>query len=250
MKNRLKNFTVMPAPMAVIRSDVAKMNGTWPLCRKPQRMGEGTTELTPDELANTTGPAATAPGLHPSPDGDASWPAAGGSLKRNRQAQLGGRRRQPPRITDFIWKACHSSPRHHRPTAERAGPMAMPTVLRMALVMKMPDRCPAGMLSAKMASEALFASSLKAPSITRERYMITRTSVVTAMMQRIVATIPKMLEKRSNCARLLGRRSTKSPTGIARNRLERPETLSAMPTSEFRACFGTKVGPRAAPPPR
>merc|ERR1740121_3287209 len=136
------------------------------------------------------------------------------------------------------------------PTAESSGPMAEPTVQMMAVVTKMPERSPCGMLSAKMASVALLDSSLNTPRRTNAAYRSSSTSVTAATTSARTDATPNTQERRNTRARLSGYLSTSKPTGMARNRLERPEMLSVAPTKEFLAVRGSSDGPRAWPKPR
>mmetsp|Transcript_88181 Transcript_88181/g.175096 ORF Transcript_88181/g.175096 Transcript_88181/m.175096 type:complete len:247 (+) Transcript_88181:620-1360(+) len=243
MKKRLKNFTVMPAPMHVMKSAVARMNGT---CRP--RSG-------PNFRARSGfcgHENETAPGDSIAGDwvAEGTEAATGGSWKKRQGMQLIGMNNDPTITTAFIWCGCQLSPMISSPMADSIGPIAVPTVVKIVLVVKTPDLLPAGTLSAKIASEVLPDISMKTPSNTRDAKRKRTTSVI----QATIASIQESTAKTVDCFKSLDRdccsRSTSKPTGIAKNKLDKPEILSVMPTNELRWCFGTNVGPTAAPPPR
>mmetsp|Transcript_97632 Transcript_97632/g.273159 ORF Transcript_97632/g.273159 Transcript_97632/m.273159 type:complete len:258 (+) Transcript_97632:589-1362(+) len=247
MKNKLKNFTVMPAPMQVRRSANAKMKGTCAPRNGPHRR-----DCIPDSDAAA---AASWVGLSVASAtvlGVASGSAAtaGGSWKNRHGRQLKGVRMHPAITTAFIWYGFHTSPTYKSPNAESNGPQALPTVETMAFVVNNPERCPAGMLSANSASDVLLASSAKIPSMTSAAYSSRTMSVTQAAMPNTAVATAKIVESFRRKARRVCKASTRMPTGIAKTRPARPEILSVMPTRLFRALCGANVGPTAAPPPR
>mmetsp|Transcript_75498 Transcript_75498/g.230923 ORF Transcript_75498/g.230923 Transcript_75498/m.230923 type:complete len:273 (+) Transcript_75498:602-1420(+) len=247
MKNKLKNFTVMPAPMQVVKSDKARMTGTCAGLMGPHR--RTASSLVSRPASPSTSPSAGASAA--APHGSCAAPSrTGGSSKNNKGKQLSGSKTHPAMIVTFICSGRHSSPRIERPTPAMKGPHALPTVFRMAFVVNRPERWPCGMLSAKSASDVLLESSAKTPRKTSAAYSTSTMSVAQATIASTAVARANTEDNFKSRARRVGKASTRRPTGKARTRLEMPEMLSAMPTRLFRACFGAKVGPMAAPPPR